>query len=326
MYSVGDIVNNKKILKLDRIFYMDKGHKHSRIVYTVECLNCHNVYTISGQALQKNTKSICKKCMYTYVINGKIYHSYKEIAKDYNTTESNISMHLNTWGELSGIGLNGKENPHYNNGNMQEVEYNGKKYESFTALGKKLGVSYTAVAHHYNKHNGDVSQVGKGMDSKYAKQTRYKIGDVANGRKILDHTRHNEKEGFRSLYKVKCLKCGKIAELPVKDLEKHACNCTSAPKVGTNHILCEKPREGRKLDLPKNITWSTTGNYYEVSVSAGGRNKPTSVRWREHFNSIKECQDILPDLKRLALYYKKTDNYISYAEYLKMGCPELEIA
>lgn len=325
MYAVGDIVNNKKILEISKKIYTCDGYNHKRIMYTVECLNCHNIYTTSGQQLKRNNKPTCRKCMNTYIIDGKVYHSYIEVAKDYNTTASNIAAHMNHWGELSGIGLAGKENPHYNHRGMIEVEYEGKKYESFTALGKKLGLDYNAIRHHYIKHNGDVSQAGKGHTSKYAKLARYKIGEIVNGREIIGYIKHNDKEGQRCLYKVKCLKCGKIVEVPARDFENHDCTCISAPKVGNNHILCEKPREGRKLDLPKNITWSTTGNYYEVCVSAGGRNKPTSVRWREHYSTIKECQEILPDLKKLALHYKKTGNYISYGEYLKMKCPELEI-
>lgn len=324
MFNVGDIVNNKKILKLDRIFYIDKGHKHARIIYTVECLNCHNIYTISSQALKRNTKSTCKKCMNTYIIDGKVYHSYIEVAKDYNTTASNVAAHMNQWGELSGIGLVGKENPHYNHRGMREVEYDGKKYESIAALSNEIGIDPRVIQYHYTKHNGDVSQVGKGHTSKYSKCARYKVGDIVNGREIINYIRHNDKKGQRCLYKVKCLKCGKIIDVPARDFENHDCTCISAPKVGSSHILCEKPRKGRKLDLPKNITWSTTGNYYEVCVSAGGKNKSTSVRWRERYDTIKKCQDILPDLKKLALYYKKTSNYISYSEYLKMGCPVLE--
>lgn len=324
MYAVGDIVNNKKILEISRKIYITKGHNIKCIMYKVKCLNCHNIYTTSGQQLKRNNKPTCRKCMNTYIIDGKVYHSYAEIAKDYNTTERNVCMHMNKWGELSGIGLVGKENPHYNHGGMCEVEYNGEKYESLATLGNEIGIDPRVIQYHYTKHNGDVSQVGKGKNSKYIKCAKYKIGNIVNGREIIDYTRHNDKKGQRYLYKVKCLKCGKIVKVPAKDFENHVCTCISAPKVGSSHILCEKPRKGRKFDLPKNITWSIKGNYYEVCVCAGGKNKPTSVRWREHYNTIKECQEILPDLKKLALYYKKTGNYISYGEYLKMGYLELK--
>ena len=142
---------------------------------------------------------------------------------------------------------------------------------------------------------------------------KYKIGEVINGREIIGYDSVKEGKRIRYKYKFKCIKCGTISSLCYRDVIEHKCNTCKAPEIGNTHILSETPRRGRKLDLPKNITYSKKG-YYEVCVCAGGKNKPSSVRWRKRFNNIDDCLKILPVFKQLALYYKKTGEYISYDE------------
>lgn len=186
---------------------------------------------------------------------------------------------------------------------------NGKFYSSQREIAKDYGVCQATVSLHNVKHNGDISQIGKGRSSKYARKPKYNVGDIVNGREILEKLNRKysgeKRPGGNTCYKVKCLKCGAICILPSKDFEKHNCICMSADKISEIHILSEKPREGRKLNLPKNITYRVNDNKYEVCVCAGGRNKPESKRWRERYDTIEECLKRLPVLKELALEYKK---------------------
>ena len=89
--------------------------------------------------------------------------------------------------------------------------------------------------------------------------------------------------------------------------------------------LKEVSNKGRKYNLPKNVHYDKRNDTYSAAVASTHERYGPKVTFRETFKTPEECQEILPDLKKLALHYKKTGNYISYGEYLKMGCPELEI-
>lgn len=187
--------------------------------------------------------------------------------------------------------------------------FKGKFYSSQKKIAIDCGVNRATISSHKTRHNGDISQVGKGRLSKYLRKPKYKAGDIVNGREILEKVNKKyinaKHRGGNTCYRVRCLKCGAIYVLSSYDFEKHDCNCISAGKVGETHILSEKPRKGRKLDLPKNITYYETTKKYEVCVCAGGKNKPESKRWREYYDTMEECLERLPVLKKLALEYKK---------------------
>ena len=245
-YNIGDVINGKKILNKEHIL----DGKHWKYVYKVECMHCHNIYTMIGTlTLTNSPNNKCPNCKYTYIINGKEYFGYKEIKKDFPTTPSNVLLHLKT--------------------------------------------------------HGTVSEVGKGVNSKYKHGPKYKIGTIINNREIIGIIKHNKKKKQFSGYLVKCLTCGKVVKAHGDHLIRCKCSACNPDTSGVKHITSTKPREGRKLNLPKNITWHKIIKKYEVCVCAGGRNKPTSKKWREHYNTIAECLHALPRLKQLALEYKE---------------------
>lgn len=181
---------------------------------------------------------------------------------------------------------------------------NGKEYFGYKDIKKDFPTTPGNVLLHLKKH-GTVSEVGKGYASKNYSGPSYKVGMVLNNRQIIGIVKHDEKNKQWSSYIAKCLGCGKVIRATAGHILKHKCIICNPDGSGIKHITSTKPREGRKLDLPKNITWSNTRQEYEVCVCAGGRNKPTSKRWREHYKTIAECLKALPRLKQLALEYKE---------------------
>ena len=326
-YKIGDVVKGKKIHDIRH--YKVNGQLCRE--YLVECLNCHEIRTYCNtDSLEKSKDGYCHHCEKSYNINGKIYYTLEDIAKDYNTTFKNVSQHLINNGNLDGLGKVGFASPNFgDNPKSIKVEYNGKTYKTQTALAKELGVSQTTVSQAYRAHDGDVSQVGTGHNSLYKTPATYKVGDIVNGREIIAGShRYLDEEGKEHnwLYKTKCLKCGHIATVhTIEDLETFECsNCTNI-KAPTAVILKEISNKGRKYNLPKNVHYDKRNDTYSAAVASTHERYGPKVTFRETFKTPEECQEILPDLKKLALHYKKTGNYISYGEYLKMGCPELEI-
>lgn len=203
----------------------------------------------------------------------------------------------NEMGALSGA------NPNYCLKCKSTWVLNGKTYHNRDSITKDFGVDAGSVIHQYKKHNGDVSQVGKGHYSKYCAQPIYKPGEIINGREIIKKLPHTSKNLSNDGYLVKCIYCGAVVKTNTHGIRTSHCSCIGHPRRGVTMIKRTEPNPNRTQNLPRNIYYRKDQDCYIVHVSAGGNNKYKTFTKR--FKYLKDAIAYVPVLKGLALEYKQ---------------------
>ena len=147
-YKLGDIVNGKKILKIE--LYKSKSAKIGK--YTVECMKCHRIYKYNslGNLCVSNPKN-CLKCKSNYLINGKLYHNYNEIEQDFGADPNNV---IRQWkihnGDVSQVGK-GTKSKYSDRKAYQVGDMIGKRKVIGLMHGCKRGTKYVVKCENCGK-------------------------------------------------------------------------------------------------------------------------------------------------------------------------------
>lgn len=245
-YKVGDIVNNKKILKITP--YRKPNYTRNSFKIEVECLKCHRIFSYKEvHNLGKANKKCCTKCKLDLVLGGKTYYNYESITKDF-------------------------------------------------------GLDAYGVIQQHRIHNGDISQVGKGHNSKYCIKPLLEPGMIINDREVIRKIPNNKTTPFRGDYIIKCKHCGKIIAASSTHVLKYSCTCVGQQKKSVTMLNKTTSCHRRKQNLPRNIWYDKGRKKYILYASIRLNNKVK--RLSKSFANLTEAIKYRPILKEKILEYK----------------------
>lgn len=296
---VGDIIKNREVIEVIKIHKPNRKYDYNIEKYKLKCLRCGSVYTYSREEFDGLNENYCKHCRYTYNINGKVYYSCKDIAKDLGVDRSSVTTLLRKYGNLDRLGVGKGRIPVENRRNKaRKVVYKGIEYPTLSDAAKALKTGTEIIRRYLDENNVIKPEFDFRKQHKYI----YNAGDIENGWEVLERVYKQYSDRKRTLYKVKCQLCGNIKVCTSLDIKKHNCSCLRGHKSGLTQITTERPRCNRKYDLPKNVYYAEPEKknpYWYVQIYAS--KKCFYIRC----HSKEEALRRLPQLKYEALQYKK---------------------